>query len=156
MQGGTAVLPAGPFTETAMKFPLTAATAAAVLFATAVAAEAAATLTINLDCGSTDGRVMIAVFDSQDAYEGRAAPVRQLAAQPGQPVRLEGLPAGRYAIKSFHDVNGNGKMDANPFGMPTEPFAFSNGARGHMGPASWADAAFDVGADGAVQTLTLK
>lgn len=133
-----------------------AAFAAAALFATAVAAEAAASLTVNLDCASSEGQVMIAVFNSQEAYDGRGAPVRQMAAAPGQPVRLEGLAPGRYAIKSFHDVNGNGKMDANPFGMPTEPFAFSNNARGNMGPASWADASFDVGANGAVQTLRLK
>lgn len=139
-----------------MQLKLTAATAAAALFATAVAAQAAATLTVNLECRSTEGRVMIAVYDSQDAYDGDGAPVRRLAAQPGQPVRLEGLKPGRYAIKSFHDLNGNGRMDANPFGMPTEPFAFSNNAQGHMGPASWAAAAFEVGADGAVQTLRLQ
>jgi uncharacterized protein (DUF2141 family) len=138
-----------------VKAPI-AAFAAAALFAAAVAAQAASALTLNLDCGSSEGRVMIQVFNSEDAYEGRGAPVRQLAATPGQPVRLEGLAPGRYAIKSFHDVNGNGKMDANPFGMPTEPFAFSNNARGSMGPAAWADAAFEIGADGAVQTLTLK
>lgn len=133
-----------------------AAFAAAALFATSVAAEALSTLTVNLDCGSAEGQVMIAVFDSQEAYEGRGAPVRSVAATPGQPVRLEGLTPGRYAIKSFHDVNGNGKMDANPFGIPMEPFAFSNNARGNMGPASWSDANFEVGANGAVQTLTLK
>lgn len=138
-----------------MQLKFTAATAAAALFATAVAAQAAATLTVNLDCRSPEGRVMIAVFDSEAAYNGQGAPVRQMAAKPGEPVRLEGLAPGRYAIKSFHDLNGNGKMDANPFGMPTEPFAFSNNAQGHMGPASWSDAAFDVGAGGAAQTLRL-
>jgi len=138
-----------------MQLKLTAATAALALFATTVAAQAAATLTVNLDCGSSDGRVMIAVFDSEAAYDG-GAPVRSLAAQPGQPVRFEGLAPGRYAIKSFHDLNGNGKLDANPFGMPTEPFAFSNNAVGNMGPAAWTHAAFEVGADGAVQTLRLK
>ena len=59
-------------------------------------------------------------------------------------------------MKSFHDLNGNGRMDSNPFGMPTEPFAFSNNARGNMGPAPWSAAAFDVAAAGAAQTLVLK
>lgn len=139
-----------------MTFRFTAAAAAALLFATSVAAETLATLTVNLDCGSSDGRVMIAVFDNEAAYDGRGAPVRQLAAEPGQPVRLDGLKPGRYAIKSFHDLNGNGKMDTNPFGMPTEPFAFSNNAVGNMGPARWTDAAFDLSADGASQTLRLR
>lgn len=139
-----------------MQLKLTAAAAAGLLFATSVAAEAAATLTLNLDCRSPEGRVMIAVYDSQGAYDGEGAPVRRIAAEPGQPVRLEGLKPGRYAVKSFHDLNGNGKMDANPFGMPTEPYAFSNNARGNMGPASWSDAAFEIGPGGAVQTLTLQ
>ena len=120
-----------------MKAPfaaIAAPTIALALFATSVAAEALATLTVNLDCGSAEGRVMIAVFDSQAAYDGDGAPARAVAASPGQPVRLEGLAPGRYAIKSFHDINGNGKMDTNPFGMPTEPFAFSNNARRQHGP----------------------
>lgn len=139
-----------------MKFRLSAAAVAATLFATTVAAQAAATLTLNLDCGSDQGRVMIAVFSSEAAYNGQGAPVRAIAATPGQPVQIEGLAPGRYAVKSFHDLNGNGKMDSNPFGMPTEPFAFSNNARGNMGPAPWSAAAFDVPAAGAAQTLVLK
>jgi len=139
-----------------MPLKLTAAAVAGVLFATSVAAQATAAITLNLDCGSSDGRVMVALYDSESAYDGEGAPVRQMAAQPGQPVRLEGLAPGRYAIKSFHDVNGNGKMDTNPFGMPTEPYAFSNNAIGNMGPAAWRDAAFEVGAAGATQTLRLK
>ncbi len=54
------------------------------------------------------------------------------------------LPDGEYAIKLFHDVNGDGKMGTNLFGMPTEPFAFSNNAIGKMGPAKWVDAKFTV------------
>ncbi len=139
-----------------MKFRISAAAAAAALFATAAIAQAASVLTLNLDCGSDEGRVMIAVYDSEAAYNGQGAPVRALAATPGQPVRIEGLAPGRYAVKSFHDLNGNGQMDSNPFGMPTEPFAFSNNAHGNMGPAPWSAAAFDVAASGATQTLVLK
>ena len=139
-----------------MKLRISAAAAAAALFATAAFAQAASVLTLNLDCGSEQGRVMIAVYSSEAAYNGEGAPVRYMAAAPGQPVRIEGLAPGRYAVKSFHDLNGNGKMDSNPFGMPTEPFAFSNNARGNMGPAPWSAAAFDVDAAGATQTLVLK
>jgi len=139
-----------------MKFQVSAAAAALALFATAAVAQAASVLTLNLDCGSTVGKVMIAVYDSEAAYNGQGAPVRRLAAEPGQPVRIEGLAPGTYAVKSFQDLNSNGQMDANPFGMPTEPFAFSNNAHGNMGPAPWAAAAFTVDASGATQTLVLK
>jgi len=132
-----------------------AAAAAAAFVATGALAQGSATLTVNLDCASAEGRVMIGLYDSQAAYDGDR-PLRTVAAEPGRPVRVGGLAPGRYAIKSFHDVNGNGKMDTNPFGMPTEPFAFSNNAKGSMGPASWEAAAFTVEATGAAQTLVLK
>jgi uncharacterized protein (DUF2141 family) len=40
--------------------------------------------------------------------------------------------------------------------MPTEPFAFSNNAKGRFGPAKWDDARFEVTEDGAVQIITLN
>jgi uncharacterized protein (DUF2141 family) len=43
------------------------------------------------------------------------------------------LPAGDYAFAVYHDANGNGKLDRNGVGMPTEDYAFSNNA--------WASAA---------------
>lgn len=59
-------------------------------------------------------------------------------------ITYSGLPDGEYAIKLFHDVDGDGKMNANLFGMPTEPFAFSNNAVGNMGPAKWEAAKFTI------------
>ena len=39
---------------------------------------------------------------------------------------LTGIPKGKYSIAIFQDVNMNGKMDTNLFGVPTEPYGFSN------------------------------
>lgn len=94
------------------------------------------------------GAVMIALFDSEEGWAANR-PVRTAMARvdgASAQAAFEGLAPGRYAVKSFHDVDGDGRMGTNPFGMPTEPFAFSNNARGAMGPASWADAAFTVAA----------
>ncbi len=52
-------------------------------------------------------------------------------------------------------MNGNGKMDTNPFGMPVEPYAFSNNAVGNMGPAKWDRARFEVSGQ-TLQTLNLR
>ncbi len=35
------------------------------------------------------------------------------------------LPAGRYAYVVYQDLNSNGTLDANWFGFPVEPMAFS-------------------------------
>lgn len=96
------------------------------------------------------GAIMVALFDSEAAFDGAdGRPLRSVAI-PATGARVQtlfkDLPAGRYGIKSFHDVDGDGKMATNPFGMPTEPFAFSNRATIMMGPPKWAAAAFSVDA----------
>ncbi len=35
------------------------------------------------------------------------------------------IPYGDYAIALTHDLNGNGKLDKNFFGVPKEPYGFS-------------------------------
>jgi len=65
------------------------------------------------------------------------------------------VPPGQYAVRLFHDVNGNGQFDTNPFGIPTEPFAFSNNARGRFGPATWEEAVFTVTAGANVHQITV-
>lgn len=65
--------------------------------------------------------------------------------------------AGRYAISVFQDVNGDGELNANLLGMPSEPYGFSNNARGAFGPAKFQDAAFAVPAEGEVRLgITVK
>jgi uncharacterized protein (DUF2141 family) len=63
---------------------------------------------------------------------------------------------GRYAVKLFQDLNGTGKLAKNFLGMPTEPYAFSNNATGHMGPPDFDAAAFAVGVDGARQEIRFQ
>ena len=130
--------------------------AAAALFATSALAQQAATLTLNLDTASAEGRVLIAIYDSEASVDRGGAPVRALEARPGAPVHVEGLAPGRYGVKAFHDLDGDGEMGSNPFGVPTEPYAFSNGTRPHGGPPAWREAAFEVPASGAIHTLTFR
>lgn len=129
-----------------------AAILAAVLALTAAPAFAqdATDITFTFQVGQPTGAVMVALFDSQSAYDGEGGPVRvaRLEVSGGTVEAVfEGLPAGDYAMKAFHDVDGDGEMDANPFGMPTEPFAFSNNAVGNMGPAGWDRASFTASGD---------
>jgi uncharacterized protein (DUF2141 family) len=119
----------------------------------------AADLTLSFEGVKTStGAVMAAVFASEDAYESGRAPVAgRMIPVSGETasVTLTGLKPGRYAVKAFHDVDGDGKMNLNPFGAPTEPFAFSNNAVVAMGPPKWSAAAFEVTVAGAVQTIRI-
>lgn len=117
-----------------------------------VAAEAKGSLTISFTgLESPNGSILLSIYDSEAAFDKNGKPVRDAmipANAAAVSAVIAGLPAGRYAIKAFHDVDGDRKMASNPFGMPTEPFAFSNNAVANMGPAKWVDAVFTV-TDGA-------
>ena len=96
-------------------------------------------LTLTFETVTGTGAVMVSLFDSEAAYVG-GAPVRQARVDVASGERtavFADLKVGIYAVKAFHDVNGDGRMTTNPFGRPIEPFAFSNNARGNMGPAAW-------------------
>lgn len=47
-------------------------------------------------------------------------------------------------IAIFQDLNGDGKLTKNGFGLPIEPYGFSNNARSTFGPPSFSQAAFKV------------
>ena len=104
------------------------------------------------------GALMIAVFDSESAYAAGDKPVRVLKLDvSGDTVRavLPGLKAGRYGIKLFHDLNGSGKLTTNPFGIPTEPVAFSNNAKVNMRAPNWAEASFEASPGAAAQSIDI-
>lgn len=104
------------------------------------------------------GAILFVLVNSEAAYEDKAAAVAQdmlAVSGPAVTTRFADLAPGRYAIKAFHDLDGDGKMATNPFGMPTEPFAFSNNADGVMGPPKWEAAAFEVKAGANAHTIDI-
>ena len=125
----------------------------------AVRAAETSSLTVTFSgITAAKGVILFTVVNSEAAYGDKAPP----SAQAMLPVTtntatkvVTGLAPGRYAIKAFHDINGDGKMNANPFGIPTEPFAFSNNAVGNMGPAKWADASFEVKAGANTHSIVI-
>ncbi|WP_420318865.1 DUF2141 domain-containing protein [Ekhidna sp.] len=50
----------------------------------------------------------------------------------------------KYAVSIYQDENDNGKLDSNFMGIPSEPYAFSNNAKGMFGPPSFEDCKFEV------------
>ena len=139
-----------------------AATAAAALLLGAAPALAQSAddskIVLTFETGARTGMVMVALFDSAGGFDGRSGrPVASTAVSASGRVvaTFDHLPAGDYAVKAFHDVNGDGEMNTNPFGMPVEPYAFSNNAVGNMGPARWDAAHFAVSGE-TVQTISIR
>jgi uncharacterized protein (DUF2141 family) len=104
------------------------------------------------------GTVMIAVYDSAQGWAtGKAARVAVASASDPEPsAKIPALPTGAYAVRVFQDIDGDGKMSKNPFGLPTEPYGFSRDAMGAMGPPTFDEAAFEVKAGANAQALHLK
>lgn len=125
-----------------------------VLAAAALYAEPL-TLTVNLKGFKSDkGAVEVALFDQATAFPTK--PEKAIAKQRAPitsgtaTVEFRDLKQGTYAVSAYHDVNNNGKMDANFIGIPKEPTGASNDAKGRMGPPSFKDAQFTLNASGAV------
>lgn len=89
------------------------------------------------------GRIILSIYDSPEHYRKQPLQVLRLptATALQQGISLA-LPTGTYAITAYQDANGNGKIDRNFMGIPTELGGFSNNPRIVMGPPSFKRCAF--------------
>jgi uncharacterized protein (DUF2141 family) len=140
-----------------MKALLTACTAALALvsFATIAHAEApggcAKVEVQNLRTGQ--GPLMLAAYTDAATFRKTATSQMQVAVTgETMTVQVCGLTGDAVALTLYQDLNGNGKMDANPFGMPTEPWGAS-GKAAPMGP-TWDTAQVPLGAESIVVKLS--
>ncbi|CUI03832.1 DUF2141 domain-containing protein [Massilia antarctica] len=139
-----------------MRHLLATAFCSAALLTTSLAGAADLTIRID-DVRSDDGTVMLALYNSAGGFLKHAMGSADAKAAKGSTtIVVKDLPAGPYAFAIYHDANGNGKMDANMMGMPTEDYAFSNNALGKMGPPKFDDAMFTLPATGLNATVSLK
>lgn len=132
------------------------AAASTCLVAAPLASASDLTVTVE-GIAQTQGSIMLGLFD-ETSYKGDGAvDGANLAVESDSvSVTFEGLEPGEYAVRLYHDLNDDGEMNTNPFGIPTEPYAFSNDAKGRFGPAKWEDAKFTVEADGTSHTITMN
>jgi uncharacterized protein (DUF2141 family) len=132
----------------------------ASLLALAAASTQAASLEVTIHgLKQNQGFVMLALYDQGSVWL-RGKPLKatriSVSADGSLTHVFDDLPEDSdVALSVFHDVNGNGRMDTNPMGMPIEPYGFSNDAVGHFGPPKFEAARLKV--NGAVKTtLTLN
>ena len=60
-------------------------------------------------------------------------------------ILFEEVAAGTYALSLYHDQDDNGKLNTDGmFGLPSEPYGFSNNAKGMFGPPSFEKCIFEV------------
>ena len=91
------------------------------------------------------GDVKIGLFNSKESYKGKKEKFKGAIIKiENKKVKWEvkNIPFGEYAIKAFHDEDGDDKIDTNFIGIPTESYGFSNNVKGLFGPPSFDKAKF--------------
>ncbi|MBO0936595.1 DUF2141 domain-containing protein [Fibrella sp. HMF5335] len=101
-----------------------------------------ATLTVEIrNIQEADGRIQLGLFKPSPNFPDKCKPfeARMIAATKGS-VRLAfDVEPGEYALAAYHDVNSNGRLDTRLFGIPKEPYGFSNNVRPRMSAPTFAD-----------------
>ena len=87
------------------------------------------------------GQVMVAIYASNEGFLSTEKAVFKknyaISEKGTFSLEIPDLPAGEYAVSCYHDVNGNGILDKNMFGVPTEPYGFSQNARPKFRAPTW-------------------
>ena len=98
----------------------------------------------------TEGVILVAVYDRSENFLNTekvcAKKIIQVKNTGNLKVSLGHLPPGQYALTCFHDLNGNGMLDTNMFGIPQEPYGFSNNARPKFRAPTWEECSFTLNA----------
>ena len=106
---------------------------------------------------SDKGDVKIALSDFEEDFSSRNEAFMSVSIkiENGKAKWIfKSFPFGEYAIKFYHDGNGNNQLDTNFLGIPKESFGFSNNVRGAFGPPKYEDAKFLFNSD--AMTIEIK
>jgi uncharacterized protein (DUF2141 family) len=113
----------------------------------------AQTLTVKVhNIKPVSGNLMVGVFNSKagfpDVYfRGTKAQITDTV----MVVTFTDLPKGKYAVSVYQDMNKNGQLDKNIFGVPKEKYGFSNKAN----KPDYRESVFDFNND-LILDITLK
>jgi uncharacterized protein (DUF2141 family) len=107
------------------------------------------TSTIDVNVGTfrnTKGWFGCRLFASPAGFPKEPTPREQRLAITGGTVRctFTGVTPGTYAVSVMHDENGNGKLDTNLFGVPTEGYGVSNNHTHALSAPTWDESKFEV------------
>lgn len=86
------------------------------------------------------GVVMVSIYADEAGFRKTPAASFKLSAdQPVLRVPLCDVSGAEIAVTAYQDLNSNGKLDTNLFGLPSEPWGAS-GSSPTAGPPTWATA----------------
>ena len=110
------------------------------------AAFADTTVTVDVqNVANPEGTMVLTIYDSKKSWLKNGLQQEKVAVDGQETVTFSiNLPPGEYAFHAYQDLDDNGKMKANFIGIPKEPTAVSNNAKGRFGPPKFKDAKVSV------------
>ena len=97
--------------------------------------------------GSAGGILSVELYHDPDNFlnkKGRTRRIRIPATEEQHTVCFNLPQPGTYAIATYHDMDGNRKLNKRWNMMPKEPFGLSNNPEQHFGFPEFSDSAFTV------------
>ena len=113
---------------------LRAATLALLAAASLAHAEECAKVEVQ-NLRPAEGMLMLAAYSDAASFR-KTASVSMRVEPKAATMELQvcGLSGSSVALTLFQDLNGNGKLDSNPFGIPTEPWGSSGKSSAFSAP----------------------
>ena len=91
-----------------------------------------------------EGKVVVGLYDEATFMQAPALQTKTGKIVDGKAVVIfTDVEPGQYGITSYHDKNGNDKIDMDATGIPQEAYGVSNNPMS-FGPPQWSDAKFEV------------
>jgi len=91
------------------------------------------------------GYIMGSFYYSDEDFEAGKngfSQIREAVSSDELTITVTDLPDASIIFVSYQDLNSNNELDTNLFGVPTEPYGFSNNAKGRFGPPKFSDMLF--------------
>lgn len=103
-----------------------------------------------------EGSISVAFYDSEKSYMENGFIGTLLPVESTSLSWTLMLPKGSYAVAAYHDKNNNAELDTGWFGVPKEPYGFSNNVRPAFRAANWKESHFEAGDKALVLEIELK
>ena len=103
-------------------------------------------LTITFHSPQKGGTILVAAYEVDATFmKSEQAIIREsvLFERDSTTISLV-IPNNVVAISAFHDLDGDSQLDKSIIGIPTEPYGFSNDARGIFGPPEFVQCVLDL------------
>ena len=91
------------------------------------------------------GDIKIGVFNTDTNFLKEGAAIKNYSIKVDKNtavLTITDLPKGEYAVSMYHDENSDAKMNTNFFGIPKEPYGFSNNIQPRMSAPKYKDCKF--------------